>query len=564
MHQATADRAVAEPQAPADRLSLSTPAASAAEARARRRRLALFLALLVGVLLRALQYAVDRSLWLDEGVLVSSILGRGWGGLLQPLDYGQTAPFGFLLLVKAATAALGASEYALRLVPFLAGMAGLALAVPVARRYVSRRALPLAVAIFALAPYMVYYSSEVKQYALDALASLAILAFAAAIARRPRDPRLAAGFCLLGAVAVWVSQPAIFMLAGVGLVLGIRALRHGDRTAAAMLVATAAAWMVSFAGSYLVSKRTMADPAYMREFWKEGFFPLPPRTAADWTWLPRMVAHMFREPMGIVGMDTSAVSWIGAISGLVAFLAGAWWMVRRRPLRAALLLSPLAMVLAASAARLYPFGGSVLSGGRVLVFLIPSLAFVMAEGVFALSRMVRGSAGRLVFAGMALLVLLPSLAYAAFSVPHARAEVKPLLQYVNEHRQPGDVMYVYYGGGAVFRYYGPRYGWSPANSVIGRCGRLGANGFMNEVAGLQGRPRVWLLFAGGTAVDRFDERALILAFAEHLGHRLDDRVAVGASVYLYDLKDGPAQPGRFEAAIPPEPETACRGPFGPR
>src|SRR3954471_7110680 len=87
--------------------SPSAPRVAAAADPARLAKLALLISLAVGIALRLLQYAVTRSLWLDEALLASSVLSRPVSGLLQPLDYGQTAPTGFLLLVKGAVALFG-------------------------------------------------------------------------------------------------------------------------------------------------------------------------------------------------------------------------------------------------------------------------------------------------------------------------------------------------------------------------------------------------------------------------------------------------------------------------
>lgn len=585
MNPATARGAVEEPSAPVDRLSRSpdlpadADADADAAARARRRRSAIGFALVLGALLRIAQYAVNRSLWLDEGLLVSNFLDRSWAGLLEPLHRGQTAPLGFLALEKLAVAALGRSELALRLVPLLGGLATLALLPRVARRYLSRPAVPVAVAIVALAPFLVYYSSEVKQYALDALASVVVLGLAARLARRPRDRRAALAFGVVGVAAVWLSQPVVFMLAGTGAVLGLRALRRGDRRAVAGLAALAAAWGASFAGSYLVSRHQVVDPVFMRSFWADGFMPLPPRSAAELAWLPRMLLRMFREPMGTIGAGGTpaarAVNALGTVACAAAFVAGCLWMRRRAPLRLALLLAPMGLALLASAARVYPFGsGTFTTGGRVLIWLIPSVACVAAEGTVAIRRRLRERRGAAAFAGVVALILLPSAAYAALSVPHLRSEVKPLLDFAAERRQPGDVMYVVYSGQAVFEYYAPRYGWSARDAVPGVCARLHPEGYLPDLDRLRGRPRVWILFTRGAAVplrdhpdELFDEQKLMISYLDYIGRRIDDRVAIGAEIYLYDLSDPARAARRVRADLPPLQQRAlhdCRGSWEPR
>ncbi|HET7460570.1 MAG TPA: glycosyltransferase family 39 protein [Longimicrobium sp.] len=534
-----------------------------------RLRLLLVLSLVAGVVLRLLQYAVNRSLWLDEGLLVSNFLDGPWSRLLEPFHRGQTAPLGFLALVKGAAALFGRWELVLRLPALLAGLATLALLPRVARRYTTRGAYPFAVAIVALAPFLVYYSSEVKQYAFDALLALLVLWLAHDLARRPHDRRLAAIFALAGAVGVWFSQPMVFMLAGAGAVLGARALRRRDRAALATLALPAVAWVASFAVTYLLSRRQLEDPVYMREFWRDGFLPLVPRSGRDWLWLPRMFARMFREPMGIMGQDDSILSRACAIAALAVFLAGAAWMWRHRRLRLALLLAPVGAVLCASALQVYPFGSEYLAGGRVLIFLVPSLAFVLAEGIAALPRLAGPGlrrAARFAVPAAAAAVLLPSVMYAAVSVPHLRAEVKPLLEYVNEKRQPGDVMYVFYNGQAVFEYYAPRYGWNRSNAIPGVCARYQPQRYIDDLAKLRGRPRVWLLFIEGTTVGKFDEKKMIMAFVNHIGVRRDDQVSLGASVYLYDLRPENMSPGAFRLQVPrmePDPGLACRGAWEP-
>jgi hypothetical protein len=292
--------------------------------------------------------------------------------------------------------------------------------------------------------------------------------------------------------------------------------------------------------------------------------PFPPRSAADWVWLPRMLARAFREPMGILGHDRTPLATVGAVAAGAAFAAGCAAMWRRRPLHLALLLAPVALTLAAAAVRAYPFGAELQSAGRVLVFLVPSFALVMAAGAASLPRLLRRGPG--VYAAAAAILLLPSAAYALRSVPHLRNEIKPLLAYAAEQRRPGDLMYVYYNGLPSYEFYAPRYGWGPRDTVRGVCSRLRPERYAEDLSRLRGRARVWVLIVEGAPIGDFDEKRFMVDFLEHVGRRLDDRVAIGAALYLYDLRPQMARPGPFRARVPHlplDPGMDCRGAWAP-
>lgn len=527
-------------------------------------RTAVAAALAAGAFLRLFQYAANRSLWLDEAVLAPAVLSRGWAGLLRPLPAGQTAPLGFLALQRAAVAAFGTGELALRLVPLLAGLAALFAFPAVARRYVSRGGAAVATLLFAFAPFLVYYSSEAKQYSLDVLVALAVLAACAPPpSGRPRRRALPV-LLATGVLGVWLSQPAVFVLAGCGLTLLAGAVRAGERRRAAALAAVGAAWLASFAAAYLASRRSVADAEYLHAFWRSGFLPLDRHA---WTWTPRMLARVFREPLGVYGEDTSLLTHLQTAAGIAAFALGAASLARRAPPRLAMLGLPAALALVASAAALYPFGGEYPTAGRVLLFAVPGLVLVIGEGVAAMGR--RASpAPRAAAAALALLCVAPSLQYAAAGVPHVRAEIKPLLGYARDHRRPGDVLYVYYRAWPSFTYYARRYGWTGASVVRGACERLTPAAYLTDLGRLRGGGRrVWLLFVDGTSEGNFDERKLMYDYLQHVGLKLDGQVSHGAWLYLYDLRPEAAWPRPFRATIPRYAYDAaldCRGPWGPR
>ena len=67
------------------------------------------LVLMAGGLLRLLALLADRCLWIDEAMLALNLVGRSPRQLLDPLDWNQGAPVGFLLAVKGVISAFGAS-----------------------------------------------------------------------------------------------------------------------------------------------------------------------------------------------------------------------------------------------------------------------------------------------------------------------------------------------------------------------------------------------------------------------------------------------------------------------
>jgi hypothetical protein len=296
---------------------------------------------LFGIVLRLLAYARNPSLWGDEAMLALNVLHRSPAELLGPLDDNQGAPIGYLLLLKLSTVLFGGSEYALRLPSVLAGLlGGLAFLVAV-RRELPVAAQRWAVVLFALSPWLIGYAGEVKQYSCDAAVACGLIA----VRHRPRV------FALAGMLAVWLSHPALFVLAGLGLPL-LRS-RPGRWTVAA--------WACSFMINYVLILRRLGENAYLRDYWAGQFCPLVP----DLGWL---IEHLFAPFADAGGF------------GLTAALAVAAAAIARRQ---RFFLLPLGAALLASAAGQYPFSG------RLLLFAVPGLLLAVAGGFIQLPKIVR-------------------------------------------------------------------------------------------------------------------------------------------------------------------------------
>ena len=130
----------------------------------------------LGVLLRIVRYAMDYPLWWDEAFVAVNFIRRDYLDLLRPLDYGQVCPILFLWAELTVVKLLGFSEWSLRLFPLVCAIASVVLFRHVAGRVVRGVPLLLAVAIFAVAYHPIRHAADVKPYASDLLAALALLA----------------------------------------------------------------------------------------------------------------------------------------------------------------------------------------------------------------------------------------------------------------------------------------------------------------------------------------------------------------------------------------------------
>src|SRR5437868_7734073 len=118
----------------------------------------------VGIAVRVEQYLYSRSLWLDESLMVLNLLHRSFAQLAKPLDYQLVAPLGWLFAEKSCSLLFGNSELAFRLVAIVGGSLAMVAAAMLAHRLLAPRAALVAVALFALSPPLIYYSSELKPY----------------------------------------------------------------------------------------------------------------------------------------------------------------------------------------------------------------------------------------------------------------------------------------------------------------------------------------------------------------------------------------------------------------
>jgi len=335
----------------------------------------------LGVAWRVARYAACPPLWGDEAFLAVSLLTRDFAGLLGPLEYYQIAPVGFLWAELAVVRRLGASEWALRLIPFLSGIASLLLFDRLARRLVDRRSALVAVGIFAASFYPVRHATEVKPYATDLLLSMAATGLAWSIWLDRESARRWLALGALVAAGVWFSYPMVLVASGLGIALGVRVAsgpsRRGIALYAAFGLATSASWLASY--HWAARPQARFTPLYAElETWRNAFPPLAEPWRLPYWLLDVHTGNMLAYPNGGNNFASSGTA--------ALVLAGCLALRKNRPALLALLLAPLVPSFLASALHRYPYGTSA----RVSLYMAPAFCLLAGVGAVALIRRLRG------------------------------------------------------------------------------------------------------------------------------------------------------------------------------
>jgi hypothetical protein len=482
-------------------------------------QLGALLIILVGLVFRLRQYAAQRSLWLDEVMLARNIVERSFSQLAQPLDYNQGAPLGFLYIEKLLTEILGNRDYILRLLPLLAGCFSLYLMYRLASYCIRGPSTFVALALFALSDRLIYYTSEFKQYSIDVLIVLLLYLAAAPDleGRATRKHHLLLTFG--GAIALWVAHPAAFVLASIGFALFLLYLVRRDWGMLRWFTLSGLVWIGSFGLLYLASLRHLTASRELLDFWQPAFMPMPPW--ANLRWLIDALRYLFVDPAGL------SASLVGALLGLT----GAILLVRQRWLWGVALFFPLILTLMASGLHVYPFGG------RLLLFVVPSLLIAVAVGLEGVrSALQRTGAFAIGVWAVLVVVLLWGPAVNAadkFLKPPMGEHIRPAFAYVQAHRQPDDIIYVYYGAEHAFRYYASMFGFDLSDYVRGTYARLNPRKYLDDIEALRGKGRVWLFFTHVHTGGEGNEEAFIVENLVRFGTKADEIKLPDASAYLF-------------------------------
>jgi len=443
----------------------------------------------IGVALRCVSYLRRDILWLDEAATARNVVERSLAELLTvPLDYGQSAPKGFLLLEWLVTRVFGTSDLAFRFIPFASGIAGLLIFAAIARRLLTPLGALAALLFFSVGYWFLVYAADTHPYGLDLALSLAALLLTIDLHRLGYPRRRVWATAAFGALAVWFSNGALLAEFGLGAALGAIAWRdRGLRTALRDLWPIAALWGASAAAAVWVGVHSMFPAA--REFfawaWQFGMVPvLRSPTAFRWLWGAWRSQLSFFHGWAVDDPVWTSLYVILALIGFVSLLP-------RRTREAILAASVVAAYVVVSMAKQYPYDAR---------YLLASLAvFVLGigEAIGVLASAAWGRARALPRALALLLCVPPVYRVIAYPPPYQWTVTGSYMAQIRERWQPGDVVYATYGRSLEVLNSAPRFGLRAQDYVLGPCDFTDPRHLLRAADALRGRRRVWVIVGTG-------------------------------------------------------------------
>ncbi|ONI41598.1 hypothetical protein AN639_03410 [Candidatus Epulonipiscium fishelsonii] len=473
-----------------------------------------------GVAVRVVSYLYNRSLWLDESMISVAMIELDWGDLFGPLNYGESAPIGFLVVSKVLIDIFGSSEYVLRLFPLFSGIASIFVFYKLTTLISSTSVRPIAVALFCTSTGLINYANEVKQYSIDVLMCLVLSTIACLIIKdRGQGENRVVAYGLFLTIALWSSDASIFVASGVGLAMALVFWARRDFTVLRMLAKLSFIGAGNLLAIYLLHFRNILGREFYFDWWSSYFAPIP--LWGNYEEI-RWYLNTFRNFVELMGIQQ--ITLLGLIG--VLFLAGITAMYIRYKLALLLLVIPIALLVLASSLHLYPMGN------RLILFLVPYALILLAEGINAF-RVRNSRASNIV--PIILVILVMSMPI----VNSARAVVKPpdvgvreVTTIISEKVNKEDVIYVYYNAKPAFDYYLSDF-LEPKGikTIFGISARNQWKKYEEDLSNLKNFDRVWIFFSAVCC----GEEEQFVGYLNSVGNIVYSIVADDVAAYLFSF-----------------------------
>lgn len=394
----------------------------------------------VGLLLRVVNLG-RYSFWFDEAMEILRAL-TPWPDILL-LSEGADPPL--LRLLISPIAALTLSEFWLRLPAAVFGAGAIYLAYYWLFSLGHPRLGLITAALLAFAPIQVFYSQEVSQYSLSVLLALALLiAFDKAGRHSRRSDWLVLG--LTSAVSLGSYYGLAWLLPALDLRLFRDVWRKREQRGLGCFVGFHAGLAAALAILYRL--------AFATQYQRFSGRKLSPRIRhlGVLGWLATLSDQLYHRLLRFFTIPWSreAPEIIPVFFGILCIIGSVvlWLRIRRGRSIIFVAFFTLALLCAADGLGVYPFGW------RYALFLSPFLYLLIASAIQWLSRWPPVAALTTTIVLSVLLYFSPSVELVSNPwMNPPREDLRPVIDYVGEHAQPADLIYVYYGAKPGYQVY---------------------------------------------------------------------------------------------------------------
>jgi hypothetical protein len=477
--------------------------------------------LLLGLILFAGSLAMvngiqSKSLFIDEAFFIRN-LTKFPGGYF--ISMAPSAPL-FYSLSYVLMNVFGKSEWVFRLMPFIGAVAGCAMLLHFLGKNFSKPVALISAFLLVFSFPLNQYASNAHPFTIDFLCATALCLITHRLLRE-YSLRGWIGFVLVSMLSALSSFPSVFVIASCAAIL--LAVEIGGKNRRVLLEKIAGSTVLAFSiGALILLLYLRQSSRPDLPFWEE-FLPVSRRPAAMLIFAHTKTVLLF----GFLFFFRDS-----GIAGLFLAVLGTAWFFRKNQIHYGLFCwMPLALTVAASFAKKWPYGPV-----RTDLFLMPFLLILMASGMEWIWQSASSRASKVLVAGSLLLLLVPQAwMVKKIVVPAGDPEeaIKTLSQSVKPLIREGDAFLVYCGSEVEFRFYFPeQVPHAVFQSWSSKGNRQGLESFIKN--GMSGRSgRVWIVFGYLTKGD--DE--IMLTAAKRHGNPVLSRSAPGCGAVLLECPD---------------------------
>ena len=326
-------------------------------------KIGVIIAYSISTLLILFVYYSNRSLFLDGLNLARNVAESSFTELMQPLKYEQSAPILFLFLSKISTLFFGVSEYSLRLLPLISGLACLYFFKDITDKLMSSKYVILGVFWLGTHAMFIRYATEFKQYMTDAFVTVFLIWLALRVNNLSKRNIFILG--LAGAIGIWLSMPSIFVLFGlIGYYIHKQHLSHGSQFPILLLTIWFA---LHFALEYALVLSPAIRSEHMQNFHQNYFIQ-------GEFWKLNSLQHDFGLVISMIRMAVGK-SGLGIVTALVLIVISIYDFIRNKKSVGLLITLPIIAVFGASLLGKY----SLIE--RLMLFTLPLLFVLLLFGI---------------------------------------------------------------------------------------------------------------------------------------------------------------------------------------